>query len=350
MVAPVVLDTTAFALTTSYDQVDGLINPGNQYLFPWLSGIASLYEKYRFVSLQFHLMSANPATHAGSVFMAVDVDPVDPVPSSSQEMLANANAVTSTVWQSVSLKVDIARANEGIPWRYTYTRNGGSGLEPRTTYIGQLFVASAGTSGTPSTFNLEVEYEIDLSVEQLMLTQQQVISGTCNFSAATDTLVPLSLNATPGRLAAVVSGSGRVPILDVAAANLGMGADLIAGVSAIDLGSIRTGSFVQEFTAARVGDTPVALMGDSFPNMAVFDSLGSYLGQSFAVDSGAAATRGVAGAGAVGTTGLPGRATTDLTIASILAFYRAARYLVPVLQSIHATPTSPSTYTLKYTS
>jgi len=350
MVSAIALNSTTFALTSSFDQVDGLINPGNPYLFPWLSGMASLYEKYRFVSLEFILVSANPATHAGSVFMAIDVDPVDPLPVSTQELMANANSVTSTVWQSCSLKVDVARANEGIPWRYTNTRNGSQQAEPRTTYIGQLLIGSAGTSATPSTFNLEIAYEIDLSVEQMMTTSQQIVTGPLFHDATTDTMFPSSLGAGTGRLTTVVAGSGRIPTFDVTAANATIGSAIPGDTPAIDLGFVQTGSLLSSFTAAAVGQTPLAMMQDSFPNMAVFSGLGSFLGQSFLVDNGVGATRGVAGTGLAGQTGAPGRSIINLTIQALLATYPGARYLVPVLQQAPQVPSAPGVYSLTYTS
>lgn len=343
-------NTIPFALSTSLTPVEALVNPGNPKLFPWLSGVADLYEKYRFTRMTFRLVSANPSTSAGIVYLAFDTDPIDPVPTTMQEMMANQMATTATVWETVDLRLDMARVNSGMDWRYTKARVGDLSREPRTTYIGQLFIGSAGTYG--AIFNLEIDYEVEFSVEQLSYTQEQVISSA-SFSGTSGTSYPNQLVATPGKVGTVQAGSGRVPVMDLATAGTAIGATITAPVGLVDIGTIQSGLFNSVFSGvSATGSTPAAATANAYPDLAFFDAGGQYLSHaaSLAGYTGATTTKvtkGSAGGSAL-TVGGPLNMTLGISVQDMLAAVPTLRYLLPVATSLSGPPTM-SGYTMTYT-
>jgi len=169
----------ASSLTPGYD-----INPGCNALFPWLSGIARLYEKFRFSKLSFSLVSSNPTSTAGKVYMAVDYDYDDDVASSKVNLLTNHTVVQTSVWNDCSLEVDARLMNQNMDWRYTVASAHRSGaIEPRTTFGGFLMAATDGASAT-CTFDLWVSYDVEFSIERL---DENFVS-----SCSSDTVAPLA--------------------------------------------------------------------------------------------------------------------------------------------------------------
>lgn len=60
------------------------INPADGATFPWLSGVARKYEKYRFRKLKFTMVPHAPTTASGTLGMYVDYDPSDvPAPTAA---------------------------------------------------------------------------------------------------------------------------------------------------------------------------------------------------------------------------------------------------------------------------
>jgi hypothetical protein len=74
-----ILGTAAFTLA----QLN--INPGLAQLFPWLSGIAALFESYKFNNLKFCYESQTNATVSGKAYFSADWDVTDVAPANKQQ-------------------------------------------------------------------------------------------------------------------------------------------------------------------------------------------------------------------------------------------------------------------------
>lgn len=160
--------STAFQILSPSDLTPGLdINPGCAELFPWLSGISRLYEKFRFTNLKFTIVPSQPSTTAGKYYAAIDYDYDDDVPTTKVNMLTNHTTVQHAVWAETELIVDCALMRQNMDWRYTLT-NGlrVGGVEPRTVYGGYLLVATDGLSAACS-FDIWATYTVELSIERL---------------------------------------------------------------------------------------------------------------------------------------------------------------------------------------
>jgi hypothetical protein len=140
------------------------VNPSKDTVFPWLSGIARMWEFYRFRRLRFRFVSTCATTTNGSIVLAFDADPVDNPPTALSNVANQAYSVTSNIWKSVVLEVHPSQLM-GRPWYYTRA------LAPneenlRQTDVGRMYLGFAGHGATFSGGYLEVEYEIELRTPQ----------------------------------------------------------------------------------------------------------------------------------------------------------------------------------------
>lgn len=81
------------------------INPGDVSVFPWLSGIAGRYEKYKFKKLKFTIVPQVPTTQPGSLGLYFDYDPTDQTALTAASFFSNLNAVTKQIWMEATTVV-----------------------------------------------------------------------------------------------------------------------------------------------------------------------------------------------------------------------------------------------------
>nr|WRQ65946.1 structural protein [Tolivirales sp. gcode 6] len=153
------------------------INPGEPGVFPWLSGIASRYEKYKFKKLRFTLVPQVPTTQAGSLGLYFDYDPTEQTALTASSFFSNMNAVTKQIWmeattvavpQSQQLYVSEVqpKTGENLKW-YDYGR---------INYFLQ--------SPTNATAYLFAEYEVELSKPQISYSLPQSFEGFAYWSGS----------------------------------------------------------------------------------------------------------------------------------------------------------------------
>lgn len=137
------------------------INPANFVLFPWLSGIARGFEKYRFTRLSFRFVPSNPTTAPGRFYAAVDYDYNDEPASSLPTLMSNETASSASVWGEVNLNCNMRTMFAGHDYKYVSNTSRFSETEPRLTYGGFLMAAVSGTTGA-CTWDLVVSYSVEL--------------------------------------------------------------------------------------------------------------------------------------------------------------------------------------------
>lgn len=76
------------------------VNPTNNALFPYLSTVANLYDKYKVHGMKVVLVSANATTVGGRWYLAWDTDSGDPPPNSTAEYMAMKHSSSMSSWQS----------------------------------------------------------------------------------------------------------------------------------------------------------------------------------------------------------------------------------------------------------
>lgn len=147
--------------STTFDIVlDLACNPGLSGSFPWLSGHASLYEKYRVHKLVYRYKNLKGTGSDGNVIMSFDYDTLDTAPTSAVQMCQSTRWIDGAVWRIFELHVPSDN-------RTLFTRNSAVSLADLKTYdMGRIYVAAEGCSNFSDHGILEVEYDIELFQKQ----------------------------------------------------------------------------------------------------------------------------------------------------------------------------------------
>jgi hypothetical protein len=131
-------------------------NPGLPGSFPWLSGHANLYEKYRVHKLVYRFKNLKGTDTDGNILMSFDYDTLDSPPASAIEMTQSTRWIDGSPWRIFELAVP----TDG---RILFTRSSTPATADLKTYdMGRVFVAAEGCSDTTDHGYLEVDYDIEL--------------------------------------------------------------------------------------------------------------------------------------------------------------------------------------------
>lgn len=185
------------------------VNPGMSQTFPWLSTIATRFQKYRFRRLSFRYETSAPSTQQGYVMIVPDFDSSDQIPTTKQQALQYQSAIRSNVWEKISLFIrdkDL-HAEEQYYIRSTTVPN----TDIKTYDVAQLFTAMVGPAATLGPIGeLWVDYEVELispvipqysSLFQDLALQCTAVTNNVGFGGAT---------VLYGNLAYSISGSYRL--------------------------------------------------------------------------------------------------------------------------------------------
>lgn len=154
---------SAFVITNQFT-----LNPGISGTFPWLSGIALNYNKWRLNRLKLHYLSECATTEQGVVVVALNTDAAANQPGSKQQLLLLEHSLRMNPWDSSS--VEFRDLKTLGPWLFTRTvplfpsvpnsSYQSSTIDVHTYDAGVLYTAVSGT--TTDTFgDLYIEYEIE---------------------------------------------------------------------------------------------------------------------------------------------------------------------------------------------
>jgi hypothetical protein len=150
-----IVGSTAFAVGSSIT-----CNPGLTSSFPWLSGHAQLFEKYKIHKLIYRYKNLKGTSSAGNVLMAFDYDSLDAPPSTAIAMTQSTKYVDGAPWRIFELEIPSDN-------RTLFTRSGPvAGADYKTYDMGVLHIAAEGCADTSDHGYLEVEYDIELLQKQ----------------------------------------------------------------------------------------------------------------------------------------------------------------------------------------
>jgi hypothetical protein len=160
--------------TTLTYKVDSYVaNPGKPSIFPWLSTIATNYDKYRFRKLYVCLISSQPTSTAGRIGIGFDYDSTDPTPANRIEFFSLSSHVEATPWQSIELDIPV---EGGLRFTNTHTTT-----DSKLIDLGQLLLMSDQIVATTAVLaDVIVSYEVELH------HPQQAIFNTQSFISLTD--------------------------------------------------------------------------------------------------------------------------------------------------------------------
>jgi len=170
---------TYSSTATTFNATSYACNPGVPDMFPWLSGIANQYEKYRFRKLVFHYITRAATTAVGNVAIAFDYDAMDPIPGDFLTLASYKDKSIGCVWKDativLNLRDDLALA------RYVRSTVPAGNYDLKTYDIGQLIVGADGVSAAIMGV-MGVEYTVELITPQ----SQQTLAGCTTASAGLD--------------------------------------------------------------------------------------------------------------------------------------------------------------------
>jgi hypothetical protein len=83
-------------------------NPGLTTSFPWLAGMASSYQKFKFEFLRYLYIPAVPTTTSGNSWLYLEYDYEDAGPTSLAEVAVSNEASICPVWQGGAIDPEIA--------------------------------------------------------------------------------------------------------------------------------------------------------------------------------------------------------------------------------------------------
>jgi len=324
------------------------LSPSEERLFPWLSGLAANYERFQFHNVKFELVSSNPTTVGGRIYMAVDYDYDDAVGLTAVSVMGNRTATQGPVWQSLSLSCDSRQLHPDVPWKYCSTLHRTS-PEPRTAYSGFLIIAAAGLQSACH-FDLWVEYDVTLQLPTSESFSGQIARGSVQGFAD---ILPTDLTVTTGSgwnlgivndfvnrnasaVKQAVCGSPDCPVLEYTVSG---GPGPVRPSVAWDLATALRGgvkSLIETWDVIGPGIAPKTQITSHgvVQDLRAFDAGGGYLGQVLNLAEGLGLTPG---ANFTDWTynGKALRIVAGVELAKLVATYPAVRFLTHVLQGVY---------------
>jgi hypothetical protein len=166
------------------------LNPGQVGTFPRLSREAVLYEKYRFLMVEFYFkpMVSGFATNGqvGKIMLSFDADASDPPPASKQQVEDTDPHADAMPYQDVTLEIpkSLLKTNNDAYFVRPAGVPGGSDI--KTYDIGVLYASTVACANTTAIGELRIRYALELSVPILEgTTTPSVNYSTANFRSTT---------------------------------------------------------------------------------------------------------------------------------------------------------------------
>jgi len=192
------------------------INPGLEAYFPWLSAIASRYERYRFKKLAFEFVPAVSASTTGRVVLGIDFDPADAGPEDYAQVVSYHLTCAGPVWNPLKVEVSMKElANE--PARFNRYGVLATNLDVKTYDLGNLymctqdFITDGGAAG-----DIFVDYEVEFLIPQM---EKAALGAWYSCNSGCTAGAPLGVNGTgltrqEGNINLTTDGNGAIKFLE----------------------------------------------------------------------------------------------------------------------------------------
>jgi len=144
-------------------------NPGSAKTFPWLSGMATSWESYRFRKLRFQFIARCPTTTAGSLILSPDYDAQDGQPATEQQMTQLRDTVEDNPWKDMTCDLKPASLNRAYKTHFVMddSRYSTTSQDEKTIDAAQFFI-SADKDANANWGKLWVDYDVDFFTPQTM--------------------------------------------------------------------------------------------------------------------------------------------------------------------------------------
>lgn len=155
--------------STNFENVLHAVNPGNEYLFPWLAQVAHYFEEYVFLGLLFEyrpssgMVAATPSL--GTVMMATNYNCTEPKFASKAEIDSYEYATSCVPSQGMIHPIECSPNNNPLNRYYVRTLQN---PDARLFYdIGNLNIATKGMSSAYTCGEIWVSYHVLLQRPRL---------------------------------------------------------------------------------------------------------------------------------------------------------------------------------------
>jgi len=324
------LAVTGFAVTPNSYLMNGYdLCATARVMFPWLAGVAQRFERYRFDKVSIHLVSSQPTTATGRIYIGFEPDWQDPVPTTKEGLMGLAQATSASAFGDVHMDLDMKHINATLPWRYCNPVSSSVFEEPRMTYAG-FFVFGIETPTANLSWDLWIDYVVELTEPTSELLAEA-------FSAVTtESVVPSSWSGSWWYSPTMSNLAGSsVRVVSTAARNI------ITGFTqslAIELPKTGTIKYTEDM--AKNGVAPATTANDYSPtsDLSVYDARGSFLGWVSTATAHVYRTVGAATGAGLAALGGSLRAQVSAAVADIYATFPLAAFVVPAVKFL-AEPT-----------
>lgn len=160
------------------------VNPGSQNTFPWLSQVASGFERFRFKTLKFMFIHRVAATSSGVLLMVPDYDSADTVPQTEAQATSYAGATEFVIWNDFTMTLPGKDLNRSYTSHYIMedSRFDSTEQDSKTIDPAQVFLfTDVDFSGT-SLGKLWVEYDVELMNPQTPILPPSLGGGSMSMS------------------------------------------------------------------------------------------------------------------------------------------------------------------------
>jgi len=179
---------------------DGLItsilslcqNAGLVPTFPWLSTLATGFEKFLFHSLKFDYVPTCPTSTPGAITLSNNSNPARPETSWDETAYSTkSNSVQSSLWKPCSLKVPLTKLQETTKSKLVRTGPLSENDDVNLTDTGILDVVinAPGTNSGSQFGKLYVDYDVSLINPKLSVKESSFIWYCADFTMTTQTMV-----------------------------------------------------------------------------------------------------------------------------------------------------------------
>jgi len=205
---------------TTFGNVPYPINPGQAGTFPWLSGEATQWEKYRFEYLEFYfehdVSSFVAAGTTGKVIMSLDYDAADSPPTTKQQMEDSQPHADGMPNEDFGLFADPADLSGNTDLHYVRLAGLPGGADIRLYDVGNFNIATQGISGQNVELGeLHVRYACIFEVP-ILSSDEKAAPANNSVSWFQSTAAEVPVNNTPTTLAVATATTNGLAVVNTA--------------------------------------------------------------------------------------------------------------------------------------
>lgn len=183
--------------TTAFTTTSIPIQPGLGSLYPRLSQIANLYERYKINRISFRFQPNSSATTKGIIMMAIDYDAHDILPTNKVSMSSYYGYCQNNCYLNLNCNLDVSQLQTFARGMLTIRSSSHGDEDIKTFDAGNLVVATQDEIDTSTIGDLYIDYDITFMTSQLKDTAvNDVVTTPLIYQAGTDTS-PVNFESAP---------------------------------------------------------------------------------------------------------------------------------------------------------